>query len=567
MPVFNEKDQNRKLAELRQKEEEDLARILSEKYGIKYADLSRIAINADALRLIVEKDARENSVAAVAKIGKKVTLATRAPESDGTKKMAASLEERGYLVTPLMVSSQSLERAWQRYADLSFAVETKSGVLDISGEEILNLVKKMGTLSAARTQIAETLQMKKSHRISRIVEIVIAGGLANRASDIHIEPEEDSIRLRFRLDGVLVDVLDFDRETYELLLSRIKLLSGLKLNLQDRAQDGRFSVQIDTQDIEIRTSILPGAYAESIVLRLLDPSSIAVSLDKLGIEPKLLDIIEKEIRRPNGMILSTGPTGSGKTTTLYAILRKIHSPGIKIITIEDPIEYHLPGIVQTQVDDKNYTFALGLRSGLRQDPDVIMVGEIRDSEVAETAIHASLTGHLVLSTLHTNNAAGAFPRLLDLGVNSRVVGSSVRLVIAQRLVRRLRDNCKREIKLEGVQKKLVDEILASIEDKTLIPKNTDTMWEPATTTESEIPYRGRIGVFEAILMDTEIERQVELSAGERDIKEAAKRQGILTMKQDGILKALRGETSLSELSRVIDLYDTEAQEPVESSSP
>jgi type IV pilus assembly protein PilB len=567
MPIFDEKDQNRKLEELRQKEEEGLASILSAKYGIKYADLSRTAINTDALRLIEEKDARDNHVAAIAKFGKKITLAVRAPESDGTKRTVGVLEERGYQVTLVMVSSQSLERAWQRYADLSFAVETQSGVLDISGEEILGLMKKMGTLISSRDEIATTLHLKKSHRISRIVEIVIAGGLANRASDIHIEPEENAIRLRFRLDGVLVDVLDFDHETYALLLSRIKLLSGLKLNLQDRAQDGRFSVQIDTQDIEIRTSLLPGAYGESIVMRLLDPSTLAVSLEELGIEPKLLAIIEKEIRRPNGMILSTGPTGSGKTTTLYAILKKIHSPGIKIITIEDPIEYHMEGIVQTQVDEKNYTFASGLRSGLRQDPDVIMVGEIRDSEVAETAIHASLTGHLVLSTLHTNNAAGAFPRLLDLGVNSRVVGSSVRLVLAQRLVRKLRDDSKQAVTLEGEQKKLVDAVLASITDKSLIPEKTDTVWEPIESPETGIPYRGRIGVFEAIFMDTEIERQVEQGAGERDIKEAARRQGILTMKQDGILKALRGVTSLSELSRVIDLYDTETATSVEQSSP
>lgn len=564
---FNEEEQEKKLEELRQKEEEELARILSKKHKVRYADLSRTAINADALRLIPEEEARRDKVAAIAKLGKKVTLAVRTPGSDSTKRAIDALEKRGYQILPVMVSMQSLKRAWDRYADLSFSVETKSGVLDISGKEIQTFIEKMNTVSAARKHIKETLQMKKSHRISRIVEIIIAGGLSNHVSDIHIEPEENVVRLRFRLDGVLTDVLDFDRETYKLMLSRIKLISGLKLNIQDRAQDGRFSVQIDTKDIELRTSILPGAYGESVVLRLLDPNTISVPLEELGIGEKLLQIIEKEIKRPNGMILSTGPTGSGKTTTLYAILKKIYSPGIKVITIEDPIEYHLKGIVQTQVDEEKYTFAKGLRSGLRQDPDVIMVGEIRDAEVAETAIHASLTGHLVLSTLHTNNAAGAFPRLLDLGVNSRVVGSSVRLVIAQRLVRRLKDECKREVTLDGKNKKLVDGILSSITDKSLIPKNTSTVWEPAESSVCEMPYRGRVGVFEAITMDSTIEQQVEVGAGERDIKKVAQRQGILTMKQDGILKVLGGVTSLSELSRVIDLYDIEGKESEETSSP
>jgi type IV pilus assembly protein PilB len=556
MLQFHEEEQEKRLAELRGKEEEELARVLSQKYGVPYADLSRTAINTDALRLIAEDDARKKQVAAIAKLDKKVTLAVRAPQSDGTKQAAATLADRGYQVSIVMVSSQSLERAWSRYADLSFAVETRAGVLDISGEEVQGLMKEMGTLPSARAHVEETLQMKKSHRISRILEIVLAGGLANNASDIHIEPEEQATRLRFRLDGVLTDVIDFNHETYKLLLSRIKLLSGLKLNVQDRAQDGRFSVQIDTADIEIRTSVLPGSYGESIVLRLLDPSTIALSFETLGIEPKLLSILEKEIVRPNGMVLVTGPTGSGKTTTLYAMMRKIHTPGIKIITIEDPVEYHLEGIVQTQVDEKSYTFMEGLRSGLRQDPDVIMVGEIRDRDVAETAIHASLTGHLVFSTLHTNNAAGAFPRLIDLGVNSRIIGSSVRVVIAQRLVRKLRGDCKREVQLEGEQKKLVDEVLAGIEDKSLIPENTSVVWEPkAEGTGCEIPYKGRLGVFEAILMDTSIEDKVEMSASEREVAETAKRQGILTMKQDGILKVLRGVTSLSELGRVIDLYD------------
>ena len=242
-----------------------------------------------------------------------------------------------------------------------------------------------------------------------------------------------------------MDITNINRETYDLLLSRIKLVSGLKLNLKNKAQDGRFSVKINESDIEIRTSMLPDAYGESMVMRILNPNTISLSMEDLGIEKKLFEVLEKEIGKPNGMILTTGPTGSGKTTTLYAFLRKIQTPEKKIITIEDPIEYHLPGIVQTQTDGKNYTFSNGLRSTLRQDPDIIMVGEIRDEDVASTAINAALTGHLVFSTLHTNNAAGSFPRLIDLGVNPKIISSAVNIVIAQRLIRKLCKSCKNKL--------------------------------------------------------------------------------------------------------------------------
>jgi len=346
-------------------------------------------------------------------------------------------------------------------------------------------------------------------------------------------------------------VLFFDRPTYELLLSRIKLLSGLKLNIKNAAQDGRFSVGIGGADVEIRTSVLPGAYGESVVLRILDPKSINVPMEELGIEPKLWEVLNREIKRPNGMILNTGPTGSGKTTTLYAFLKKIHTPDIKIITIENPIEYHLPGIVQTQTEGKKYTFASGLRSALRQDPDVIMVGEIRDDEVASTAINAALTGHLVFSTLHTNTAAGTFPRLIDLGINPKIIGSAVNISMAQRLVRRLKSDYRKEVTLAGHDKDIVDRILDSIVDKSQIPQNTTVVYEP--TEDGPISYKGRVGIFEAILVDEEIERLISESPSEREIERAARAQGILSMAQDGIVKALQGITSLSELRRIIDL--------------
>jgi type IV pilus assembly protein PilB len=556
MATFNEDKQNKKVEELHKKEEEELASILSKKYEISYIDLSRVSINADALQLIGEEKARDAEIAVFGRVGKKLSIAVRSPNNVKTIEQIRELEDRGYRNSLFMVSKESLNRAWERYADISFATESKAGVLDISGEEIRKVLSELKGVNDSKKLIEETLGTKKSYRVSRILEVVLAGGLAAEASDIHIEPEEGYVRLRYRLDGVLTDILTFDRETYGLLLSRIKLISGLKLNVKDKAQDGRFSVRIDQNDIEIRTSILPGAYGESIVLRILNPKTIAMPLEELGIEKRLFDILNEEIRKPNGMILTTGPTGSGKTTTLYGFLRKIHTPERKIITIEDPIEYHLPGIVQTQVNEKKYTFGKGLRSALRQDPDIIMIGEIRDEEVAETSINAALTGHLVFSTLHTNNAAGSFPRLIDLGVNPKVISSAVNIAMAQRLVRRLCIKCKKKTKLSGKNREAVESVLLSIYDKKNMPEKAETVWEAVGCKEcNNIGYKGRIGVFEAIVMDAEIEKLVKASASEREIREASRKQGILTIRQDGVLKVLDGITSLEELGRVVNLEE------------
>jgi type II secretory ATPase GspE/PulE/Tfp pilus assembly ATPase PilB-like protein len=401
-----------------------------------------------------------------------------------------------------------------------------------------------------------TLAAKKSYRVSRILETIVAGALAVEASDVHLEPEESYIRLRYRLDGVLQDVINFDPETYALLLSRVKLISGMKLNIKKDSQDGRFSIKLPIGDIEVRVSILPGSYNESIVMRLLNPKSIDVPLESLGINPKLLAILLKEMERPDGMILTTGPTGSGKTTTLYSFLKKIHTPQVKIITIEDPVEYHLPGIVQTQVNDKGYTFLEGLRAAVRQDPDIIMVGEIRDSETAAIAINSALTGHMVFSTLHTNDAAGTFPRLIDLGANPKVLTSAIRVSMAQRLARKLCEKCKKEKVLSDTEKGQIETILADVTDKTVIPASREKIWEPVGCAAcNQTGYKGRIGIYEAILMNKQIEDVIEANPSDREIWSAAKDQGILTMRQDGIIKVLQGITSIPELERVIALTD------------
>jgi type II secretory ATPase GspE/PulE/Tfp pilus assembly ATPase PilB-like protein len=381
----------------------------------------------------------------------------------------------------------------------------------------------------------------------------MAGALSLEASDIHLEPEAEFVRMRYRLDGVLHEIFTIDNHTYALISSRIKLLSGLKLNLKDIAQDGRFSIVVDEREIEIRTSVLPGNYAETIVMRLLDPSTIALSMQKLGFDDYFMSILNKEIHKPNGMILNTGPTGSGKTTTLYAFLSAVHTPEIKVVTIEDPVEYHLDGIVQTQVN-KDYSFAQGLRSTLRQDPDVIMIGEIRDPEVATTAVQAALTGHLVFSTLHTNNAAGTFPRLIDLGIDAEILGSSINIAMAQRLVRKLCEKCRVATPITGMQKNLVDRLLTEIPHPEDLPKNRDIMWQARGCEAcAHIGYKGRVAVVEAIIMDPTIENILRGSPTEREIWIAAKHQHIRSMAQDGIVKVLKGVTSYDELGRVIQL--------------
>src|SRR3990167_9069201 len=343
MVIFDEDKQNKRVSDLRKQEEESLAETLYNKYGIPYLDLTVTPINIDALRVISELQSREAQIAVFNDTNKTLSIGALSPQNSKTVEVVKNLEAKGYVVELYMVSHASLNKVWDRYKDLSYSFETKSGALDISNEEIVELLGKITSLEEIRHEIEEILGMKKSYRISRILEIILAGGLARKASDIHLEPEEDYVRLRYRLDGVLTDILTFDLETYKLLLSRIKLISELKLNLTG-AQDGRFSIKLPDGDIEVRTSILPGSYSESVVLRVLNPNATSVALEERGIHPKLFALFLREIKKPNGMILVTGPTGSGKTTTLYSFLKKIHSPEVKIITIENPIEYHLPGI-------------------------------------------------------------------------------------------------------------------------------------------------------------------------------------------------------------------------------
>ncbi len=552
---FNEHKQEERLEELRRREEEQLAEMLAGKYGVEYVDLTKKSIDTDALRLIPEKEAREAEVAAFHKLNKKIWIAARAPERDDTMRAIANVERLGFEVRRFIVSRASLDHAWDRYHDISFATETEAGILTLSNETIQRMLAEIKTLEDVKVEIQNLAGSKDSHRISRVLEVIMAGALALGASDVHLEPEETGVRMRYRLDGVLLEVLVFDAPTYNLISSRLKLLSGLKLNIKNAAQDGRFSIQVNEKEIEIRASILPGAYAETIVMRILDPSTIALPMEKLGFDSYLMEIFNKEIAKPNGMILNTGPTGSGKTTTLYAFLKQVSNPEIKVVTIEDPIEYHLPGVVQTQVS-KDYTFASGLRSTLRQDPDIIMVGEIRDSEVASTAVNASLTGHLVFSTLHTNDAAGTFPRLIDMGVNADILGAALTVSMAQRLVRKLCPDCRTETPLSPEDAKTMQTLLAHIPHPEGVPEKRDSTWMAKGCAKcGGIGYKGRMGIVEVILMDKAVETVIRTTTSEREIWRAAKPQQIRRMAQDGAVKVLQGITSLDELGRVVDLHD------------
>jgi type IV pilus assembly protein PilB len=564
MALFDEEKQNKQLDDLHKQEEEELVATLAEsKYGLPYIDLYRLGIDNESLRAISEKDSRELNVAPFKLFGKNIFIALHSPSDDLIKKLTEDMKGKSLVPTFYMASTASIHKVWDRYKEISMAESSQVGGIDISLDVLKETAKQIEKIQDIQKMVTEALEGNKIHKISRLLEIILAGAIAIKASDVHIEPEKERGRLRLRLDGVLQDVNFFDLSVYRLLNSRIKLLSGMKLN-STIAQDGRFNIEEGADEISVRVSLIPGAYGESIVMRILDPKSIQVKLEEIGIEPRLFSIIQEEISKPNGMILVTGPTGSGKTTTLYAFLRRIYSSEIKIITIEDPIEYHLPGITQTQTNEqKGYTFAEGIRSALRQDPDVIMVGEIRDKETAETAVQSALTGHIVFSTLHTNNAAGVIPRLIDLGVNPKILVSALSLSIAQRLVRKLCQFCKKEKEISPEEIKTLKNIIdgmttegKKISDYNINPEAPLKLFSAVGCDKCNMTgYKGRIGIFEAIKTDEAIEKIMPENPSEREIKKVASQQGILSMRQDGLIKMLSGITSFEEVASVVDLNE------------
>jgi type II secretory ATPase GspE/PulE/Tfp pilus assembly ATPase PilB-like protein len=401
------------------------------------------------------------------------------------------------------------------------------------------------------------LRYNHKENVSFIVDIIMGGAITLGASDIHIEPEVDKARLRIRIDGVLQTVDLLPRGLYDKISARIKFLARLKLNITKKAQDGRFGIDFEEQgrEIEIRTSALPSSYGETIVMRILDPTAL-IDIEALGMRPDLNKKVLEELKKPNGMIILTGPTGSGKTTTLYAFLKKLNEPGIKIITIEDPIEYQIDGISQTQVNKTHgYDFAKGLSAIVRQDPDVILVGEIRDYETAHIALQAAMTGHLVFSTVHTNDAAGTIARIEALGEKSHNIAPALNVAIAQRLVRRICPECGQRKKPEPADYEELAEGLSTLPKEVACPElnqQTEIFYaDPSGCRYCNFTgYKGRIGIFESFFVDTAMEEMIQSSPSIPALRRQAIKDGMILMYHDGLIRVMNGISTLSEVHRV-----------------
>lgn len=534
----------------RHEAEENDAKRRAQNQTLPYLDLisSKTPTELQAMILVPEEEAKKALLVPLQIVGKKLLLAVFDPQKADAKEIIDKLRKK-FEVSLFVSSLTSLKHAWDYYQYVQSSKEI-TGKIEINEENLKNLILTTKTLS----DLNSTIKNFKSPYTSQILEIILGGALALNASDIHLEPGETLNTIRLRIDGILHNAnQELQKLFYQSLVSRVKLLSGLKLNIHDQAQDGRFTIDLMDRDIEIRTSVIPSEYGETVVMRILDPKSLKVNLEELGWRADDLEIVKKEITKPNGLILNTGPTGSGKTTTLYAFLRHISSSEIKIITIEDPIEYHLDGVSQTQVDtDADYTFASGLRSILRQDPDVILVGEIRDQETAEIAMNASLTGHLVLSTLHTNDAVGAIPRLIDLGAKPQILGPAISLVIAQRLVRLLCSDCKTPIKIDEKIKIGIKKFLENLPPRANKDAYAESkIYEPKGCPKcGEIGYRGRTSIFELFVVNDKIEESIYKNPTELDLKTLAREQSMVTMQEDGILKIIQGLTTFEEVERL-----------------
>lgn len=540
-------DIKKALGRFRQQEEEEMASAYAAMLNVPYLDTNLVPVATDSLKLISEEEARKYNIAIIQKVSRVVTAVTTDPSQEKTQGFIEKLkQERGWQIKLYVISRSNMERVWDRYKKIVFIDLLDQMSLYLSGEDLKKFEEEMKDLITLKARINEM-------PTTQILNIIMAGAYKLHASDVHIEPQEKEFRLRYRIDGVLQDVSFFPLNIYKTILSRIKMMSGMKINLRDIAQDGTFDIILDNKKVETRVSLIPGNYGESTVIRLLDPDSIHVDVDQLGLQGLAYEMIQKEINAPNGMILNTGPTGSGKTTTLYAIINKLNSPDKKIITIEDPIEYELTGISQTQIEkSRGYTFATGLRAIVRQDPDIILVGEIRDDETADIAVNSSLTGHLVLSSIHTNNAIGAVPRLIELGVKPSLISPAVNAVIGQRLVRKLCE-CKEEYVPAKESVDSLKKILSIISPKSKveIPKTISKLYRSRGCIKcNNLGYKGRVGIFEVFTINEEIEKLILSLAGETEITMAALEAGMITMLQDGILKAIRGITSIDEVNRV-----------------
>ena len=532
--------------------QENFVRLEAYILGIPFINLEKKIIPPEVLRIIPEPIARGHNIVSFRKKGTELEVAMLAPEDLGTIEFIK--KKANLKILPRLTTPESIKNALRQYqktleAEFGDIIKKEAGVIKPIKEE--ELIEEKEDLR----KIAEELP------VIRIVDTLMKHAILQRASDIHIEPIEKEVVVRYRIDGILRDAMVLPKVTSSGIVARIKVLSNLKLDEHRLPQDGRFKIETEEYKYSVRVSVLPIFDGEKIVMRLLSETSKALTLEALGLTGEILEKVQYSLKKPVGMLLVTGPTGSGKTTTLYAMMEILNTREVNISTVEDPIEYRMPRINQTQVNSKiGLTFASGLRSLVRQDPDIIMVGEIRDNETANLAINAALTGHLVLSTLHTTNAAGTIPRLVDMGAEPFLISSTLSIIIAQRLIRRLCPE-KEKYTLGGSELKNLarycdlDRVLRILkEEKVIRPKDTFgdiVFYRPKSSKESPDGYSGRIGIFEVLDITESIKELIVRQATTDQIQARAQKEGMRTMIEDGFIKAAQGTTSIEEVLRVI----------------
>jgi type IV pilus assembly protein PilB len=532
--------------------ENDLRKLEAYILGIPFVDLEKETIDPEVLKIIPEPVARANNIVAFRKRGNDLEVAMLDPED--LRAIEFLKKAFPYRILPRLTTPESIKHVLRQYQK----------TLEVEFGEIIK--KEVGEIKAIKEEekVEEKEELEKMAMelpIIKIVDTLIKHAILQRASDIHIEPMEKEVLVRYRIDGILRDAMTLPKIAASGIVARIKVLSNLRLDEHRLPQDGRFKVETPDYKYSIRVSIMPVFDGEKVVMRLLPETARGFTLEQLGLRGKALEDVQDNLRKPVGMILVCGPTGCGKTTTLYSMMEILNNPGVNICTIEDPIEYRMPRINQTQVNPKiGLTFAAGLRALLRQDPDIIMVGEIRDNETASLAINAALTGHLVLSTLHTNSAAGAIPRLIDMKVEPFLISSTLNLIIAQRLVRRLCPEKEKyylkESELDNISKYCdLDRILKILREEKLAKPNQPItkipFYRPKPTKECPDGYKGRIGIFEVLPVTQTIKELIVKEATADQIEEQAKKEGMITMVEDGFVKAAQGITSIEEVLRVI----------------
>jgi type IV pilus assembly protein PilB len=509
--------------------EELLGKLTAKKLGFPYASIRNKIIPREILDLIPEKVAHSYKMIPFKHDGKELHIAMEDPNN--FEAVEFTKRKTGLKIIPYFITSADLTKTFSQYKkDIKLEFE----------KIIQENIKKAAKVGKDVAKAAEEIPVIK------ILDTILEYASALRASDIHVETLQDSMLVRFRVDGILKDIINLPKGVQPAVVARVKILSSLKIDEHRVPQDGRYKFQSEEEIIALRVSILPGYYGENIVMRLLPESARPLSLEELGLTKNSLDLVQRNIKKPHGQILVTGPTGSGKTTTLYSVLTILNTTSVKIVTVEDPVEYGIRRVNQTQINPKaGLTFANGLRSILRHDPDIIMVGEIRDEETADVAIHSALTGHLMLSTLHTNDAPGAIPRLLDMNVQGYLVASTLVLVIAQRLVRRICQSCINEYKPTEAELEVLTKQLDSNVKKMKFYKGK------GCKECGNSGYKGRIGIFEVFEIDDKIRDLTIQKTAAESIRKAARQSGMISMLEDGLDKVQAGITTIDEIMRVI----------------